>query len=168
MSLNATRASTVDGTAGLQVSTVTPEDGTAGVIQGTVALSNKTAYAEVARAPITAADVATDLSTAGFAGSSGANLFDIANCGVVQVRATCSSPSATLTGRLVFYDGSNVPVSLGDVAAITLTADATRRVSASGDYLAPRVLVDAGAARKARFFVEAVSAGTWSVSCRPL
>jgi hypothetical protein len=162
----AARASTADNTGGTQVAQSTNEVATGPILQSVVVEGNKTSYAEASRTGLTAADSATDLSTAGFAGSAGANLCDLGNALAVAVRATCSAAAAALTGRLALYDGSNNPIALSEV--ITLTTDATRRVSASGDYLAPRVLVDAGQARKARFYVESLSAGTWAVYARPV
>ena len=40
--------------------------------------------------------------------------------------------------------------------------------NATGNFAAQVDLVDAGQARKAEFFVDTVSAGTWSIYCRPV
>ena len=169
MSFTDTRAGTVDGTNGVQVATVPPEDGSGGQLQAIIQVGNKTLMGETARTTLTAADAPTggDLTTTGFAGTSGANLFDVGNCLSVAVRATCDTANATLTGRLVFYDGSNNP--LGYSESMTFTSDSTLRLgNASGNFVAARQLIDAGQARKARFLVTSVSTGTWSVYCRPI
>lgn len=170
MAISSSRASTQDNTGGTQVATVTREDGAAGLLQGMVPLANKTTFSETSRTGLTGADAPTggDLTTSGFAGSSGANLFDLDQAMACQVRATCGTASATLTGRLAFYDGSNNPIGMSET--LTFTSDGTLRLgNASGDFVCrANLLVDVAGARKARFFVDSVSAGTWSIYARPV
>ena len=169
MSLNATRASTQDNTAGTQIATTVTEDGTAGVIQAVVQVGNKSAYTDIIRTGVTAADAPTggDLTTTGFAGTAGANLLDLGNCLSVTVRATCTVASATLSGRVVFYDASNNPLAYSE--SLSFTSDGSLRLgNATGDFVVARQIIDAGQARKARFLVVSVSAGSWSIYARPI
>lgn len=168
MALTTGRGSTQDGSSGVPAAVAVNEDGSA-LLQAMAPVGNKTTYTEASRAGITTADAPTggDLTTAGFAGSAGANLFDIGNALALHVRATCGTASKVLTGRVVFYDGSNNALSVSET--LTFTSDATLRLgNASGDFVCPDTLIDARAARKARFFVDSVSGGTWAVYCRPI
>jgi hypothetical protein len=165
----AVRGSTQDGSTGTQVAVATNEVNSGHALAAVVVESNKTTYSETSRTGLTGADAPTggDLTTGGFAGSSGANLFDLGNAQNVAVRATCGTASATLTGRIIFYDGSNNAIGMSRL--LSFTADATLRLgNATGDFVSIADLVEAGAARKARFFVASVSSGTWAVHCRPV
>lgn len=169
MSLSNVRASTQDTTAGTQVATATNEGAAAGVIAVSAIVGNKTTWAEASRTGITTPDAPTggDLTTTGFAGASGANLADAENALSLSVRATCTVANATLTGRIIFYDATPAPVSYSE--SVTFSSDGTLRLgNASGDFVSQRVLLDCGQARKFRFLVTAVSAGSWSVYARPI
>lgn len=170
MALSSVKASTQDTSTGTPVATAVNEDGSAGNLQIVVPMGNKTSLAETSRTGLTGADAPTggDMTTGGFAGSSGANLFDLGNAMACQIRATCSSASATLTGRLAFYDGSNVCLGLSE--SISFSSDATLRLgNGSGDFLCrANQMVDVAGARKARFKVDSVSAGTWAIYARPI
>ena len=168
MSLNTTKASTEDNTNGTPVATITPEVGSP-AIQATASVGHKTTWSETSRTSITAADAPTggDMTTTGFAGSAGANLFDCENSMSVAVRATCDTANKSLTGRVAFYDGSNA--CLGYSEQMTFASDATLRLgNAAGNFIAQRQVIDAGSARKAEFLVTSVSGGTWLVYCRPI
>ncbi len=144
------------------------EDG-AGVVAGMVPVGNKTTYAETSRTAISSADSPTggDLTTTGFAGTAGANLIDLGNALAVHLRATCGTASAILTGRVVLYDVLNAAI--GTNATVTFTADSTLRLgNATGNFVANSAIQDVGGARKCRFFVDTVSAGTWQVFVRPI
>ncbi len=169
MALATGRASTVDSSTGTRVGVCVNEDNGSDLLQGMIALGNKTTWSETSRTGLTGADAPTggDMTTTGFAGTSGANLFDLGNAISTQVRATSSVASAVMTGRLAFYDSSNVCIGYSE--QLSFTADATRRLgNASGDFIAQRQVVDNGIARKARFFVESISSGTWTAKCNPL
>lgn len=167
MSLSAVRGSTQDGTSGTQVAQAANESSGAGALQATAPVGNKTTYAEVSRTGVTTADTATtDLSTTGFAGSAGANLGDAENALTLAVRATCDAAGKTLTGRVVLYDGGNNPLAVSE--SLSFTSDAALRLSAAGNYVCPRQLIDCGQARKFRFYVDAVTGGTWAVAVRPI
>jgi hypothetical protein len=163
------RGSTQDGTNGVIVAQAVDEVNSGNTLVSGVQEGNKTTYAETSRTGITAGDAPTggDLTTTGFAGTSGANLFDAGNALNVAVRATSSTASATLTGRLIFYDGSNNP--LGFSREFSFVSDPTlRQGNATGNFVAQVDMVDCNQARKAEFFVDTVSAGTWSIYCRPV
>jgi hypothetical protein len=107
------------------------------------------------------------MTTTGFAGSAGANLIDKGNALNLAVRATCGTASATLVGRIALYDGSNNCI--GMTRSIVFTSDPTLRLgNATGDFVAPVDMVDGNQARKCRFFVDQVSAGTWAIYVRPV
>lgn len=165
----AARAATVDLVLGVQVAQAQSEVSGSGILQTIVTEGNKTSYPETSRTALVAADAPTggDLTTTGFAGAAGVNLFDCGNALTLAIRATCTVAGATLTGFVVLYDVSANP--LGKSEAVTFTADGTLRLgNAAGDFVSTRALVDCGAARKARFFVSSVTAGSWSVYARPV
>ncbi len=144
------------------------EDG-AGSIGSVVPVGNKSTYPATTRTGLTGADSPTggDLTTTGFAGTAGANLIDLGNALAVHLRATCGTASAILTGRLILYDVLNA--ALGSTATVTFTADGTLRLgNATGNFIANHAIQDVGGARKCRFFVDTVSAGTWVVIVQPV
>ena len=165
----ATRASTQDASTGTPVAVATNEVTAGNALQAVVPEGNKSTYAIQTRTGIAAADAPTggDMTTTGFAGAAGANLLDIGNAMSAVVTATCGTASAILVGRLALYDGSNVCIGLSEV--VSFGADATRRLgNAAGNFVCPINIIDVGSARKVRFFVESVSAGTWTVEVRPV
>lgn len=166
MGLSSAKASTQDNTSGTPFATIASEEGTPEPIQGVGLVGNKSTYAELSRTAVTAADAPTsgDLSTSHFAGSAGANLQDLGNALAVAIRATCTVAGTTMSGRVVFYDGSNNPIGYSEL--VTFTSDGTLRLSASGDYVSQRAVVDAGAGRKAAFLATSVASGSWSVYIR--
>lgn len=169
MALGSVKASTQDGTSGTPVATGVNEDDVTKALQASVTVGNKSTYAEASRTGLTALDAPTggDMTTTGFAGTAGANLTTCGNALSLSCRATCSVASATLTGRVAFYNAAFACIALSEV--ITFTSDPTRRLgNAAGDFLAQRVVVDAGQAQMFRFFVESVTAGTWAVYGRPI
>ncbi len=140
------------------------EDGT-GELKAVVPCGNKTTYGETGRTALTGADNPTggDLTSTGF----GVSLVDLGNALSVHLRATCGTASAVLTGRVILYDISGNAI--GSLATVTFTADATLRLgNAAGNFIANTAIQDVGGARKCRFFVDTVSAGTWQVFVRPI
>lgn len=169
MSLTSVKSSTQDASAGTPVATIVNEDDATKAIQAACPVGNKTTFAEASRTGLASADAPTggDLTTTGFAGSAGANLFDCGNALALSARATCSVASATLTGRVIFYDAANNAISYSET--LTFTSDPTLRLgNATGDFASQRQLTDCGPARKARFKVDSISAGTWAVYVRPI
>jgi hypothetical protein len=169
MGLTSIKASTQDAAGGIPVATVVNEDDATKGLQANSLVGAKETWAVGSRTPITAADAPAggNLTTTGFAGSAGANLADCGNALTLACRATCDAASKTLAGRLVFYDSANAPLGLSE--PISFTSDPTLRLgNAAGDFVSPRVLVDAGQARKFRFFVDSVTGGSWSIYVRPI
>jgi hypothetical protein len=169
VALSSVKTSTQDTSTGTPVAIIVNEDDSTKPIQANAIVGNKSTYSEVSRTGLTAADAPTggDLTTGGFAGSAGANLGDCGNALALACRATCGTASKTLSGRLIFYDSSNN--ALGVSESMSFASDSTLRLgNASGDFVCPRVLIDAGQARKFRFFVDSVSGGTWAVYVRPI
>ena len=167
MALTAYRGSTQDSSAGVQVAVAVNEDAAGQLVAG-VQSGNKTTYSETSRTSLTTADAPTggDLTTGGFAAS---GLIDLGNALNAEVRATCGTASATITGRLIFYDASGTPLCQGTSQTLSFTSDATLRLgNATGDFVCPKLLVDVGAARKCKFFLDSVSSGTWAVYVRPV
>jgi hypothetical protein len=165
MGLSVAKASTQDNSAGVPVATTTNEDGSAGNIGLTAQVGNKTIYAETSRTGLTAADAPTggNMTSGGF----GTSLIETGNMMQAMIRATCGTASATLKGRLAFYDSAGACIGISPQQ--TFISDATLRLgNASGDFIAPPVLVDLQGARQVKFFVDSVSAGTWAVYVRPI
>lgn len=158
----AARASTADGTAGTQVAQATSEVAGSGIVQTMVQEGNKSTYTDINRATITVVDSATDLSSSGF----GVSLLTIGNALNISVRCTCDTPSKTLAGQVIFYDSSGNALSKSE--GLSFTSDATLRITATGDYICQRTLMDVGQAVKARFFVTSVSGGSWTIYTRPI
>jgi len=169
MSLGSIKGSTQDTSGGTPVATVVNEDDSTKAVQAVAPVGSKSTWVSIPRTGITAADAPTggDMTTTGFAGSAGANLGDVGNALTADVRATCGTAGATLTGRLALYDGSNNFLAMSE--SLSFTSDGTLRLgNAAGDFISQRLLVDLGHARKVRFFADSVSAGTWAVYVRPI
>jgi hypothetical protein len=165
------RASTQDGSSGTPVAQGVNEQGGSPtpIIQTMIAEGNKSTYSVGSRTGLTAADAPTggDMTTGAFAGASGANLTAVNNALAAELRATCGTASAVLTGRLALYDESNNFLAFSET--IQFVSDATLRLgNATGDFVCQRAIVDLGRAVKARFFVDSVSAGTWAIYLNPL
>jgi|SRR5215831_2476302 len=168
MTLTATRSSTQDSSTGTQVATAINEDSGGGALQASIPVGNKTTYSEGSRTGLTTADTSTtDLTTAGFAGSAGANLIDISNALSLVIRAQSNTASKILTGRVIFYDGSNNPIAFSE--SLSFTSDASLTIAGSGQkYPSQHQIIDAGASRKVRFYVDSISGGTWDICVRPV
>jgi hypothetical protein len=167
MSLPTVKSSTQDTSTGTPVATGNNENGT-GAIQAFVAVGNKTTWGEASRTGLTTADAPAsgNMTTTGFAGAAGANLSDFENALSCQVRATCGTASKNLAGRVVFYDSGNN--CLGYSESVSFLSDATKRLgSGTGDFISQTQVVDVKTARKGRFFVESIDAGTWAVYTNP-
>jgi len=162
--LSEVRASTPDPSAGIQVATATNELDGVGTLQATVPMGNKSTFTEVARTGLTTDDTGTtDLTSAGF----GSGLVDLGNCLSLLIRVLCNTAGGVLTGIVIFYDAAGNPVSYSEL--LTFTADTALTVAASGQkYPAARLIIDAGSARQAKFYVKSISGGTWNVYMRPI
>jgi hypothetical protein len=160
----AQRGSTQDNSSGVQVAQGNTEVTNSGVLQTVIEEGNKTTYAETGRTGLTTDDTGTtDLTSGGF----GTSLADCGNALSVYMRAACSVASATLTGFLVFYDGSGAPIAMS--TTYSFTSDATKTIAGSGQkFPCVKQMTDCGAARQCKFYVLTVSAGTWNVYVRPI
>jgi hypothetical protein len=164
MAMGTVKGSTQDSSAGTVVATASVADGSSGALQASVPVGLKETYSETSRTALTAADAPTggNMTTGGF-GSSG--LVDVGQALQAQVRGSCGTASAILTGRLAFYDESSACIGMSET--VTLTADGTLRLgNASGDFVTQTYLVDLRAATQVKFKVDSVTAGTWAVYVR--
>lgn len=166
------RGSTQDNSGGVIVAQAVNEVTSANTLVVGVQEGNISTYNEFGRTSISVPDnpVSGDMSTVGFAGLSGVNLFDKGNALNVAIRAICSLPSISLSGRLIFYDGSNN--ALGFSSYLPFTSDSTLRMTANSGYLSQVQLIDANQSRKAAFKVDGfgtgAGSGTWQIYCRPV
>lgn len=156
------RGSTQDSSTGVPVAAGVNEVTSGNILQTTIQEGNKTTYAATARTGLTAADANTDMSTTSFASAA---LIDVGNAMCCVIDGKSSVASATISGRLILYDGSSNCIGMSELVAFQ--ADATRRITAAGDYVSSIAIADVGRARYVKFFVEAVSAGTWAITTTP-
>jgi hypothetical protein len=164
-----TRASTQDSSAGTLVATAVDEVTSGNALQVVVNEGNKSTYSETSRLTITTPDAPTGGNvTNGSGGFGNTGLIDAGNAMAAALRATCTVASATLTGRLVLYDASGNCIGIS--TSIVFTSDPTLRLgNASGDFIAVgNQLVELAGARQCKFFVDTVSAGSWSLYLRPI
>lgn len=161
MSITSVKAATQDTVNGIAVATILNRDNNAVALQAMALVGVKEDESKYYRSAITAADTETDLSATGLGAVTG----DVGNALNAAIYATCSVTGATLEGVLVLYD------SLGSVLAlssqITFASDATRKITASGNYVCPLAVQSVACACKIAFYVNSVSAGTWTVTVRP-
>lgn len=165
MSLGSVKASTQDSTSGTPVAIATNENGS-GNIQVFGQIGSKTTWGETSRTGLTTNDTGTtDLTTSGFGASGG--LIDLENAISIEVRCACDTASKVLTGRAIFYDGSNNPLSFSET--LSFTSDASLTIAGSGQkYPSQRQIIDVGQARKCRFYVDSITGTTWNVYVRPI
>lgn len=163
MATGSTHASTQDNTSGTLVSTATNEDNGSTALQCVVPVGNKSSYSATSRTGLTAVDTATtDLTTAGFAS---AGLIDCGQVLSLDISCSCDTASKTLTGYVVFYDGSSNPVAISET--LSFTSDAANKIS-STRFVCPRQIVDCGGNRKCKFYVLTITGTTWDVVVRPI
>lgn len=165
--LDSARTGTPDGINGIKIPTVLMQEDNTFEAPGGVALSDRIPAGPTAdRAAVSSNDTATtDMSTAGFAGSSGANLLAVNNRGALVVWCEFANAAGSATVEIVFYDGSNNPLFVSE--QLTFTAK-TQRVSASGDYLSQVQMVDTYGASKYRPFVRSIGTGNVDVFGQPI
>lgn len=118
------------------------------------------------RAGLTADDTATtDMSTAGFAGTAGANLFAVNNCGAMSVWCEFANAAGSATVEIVFYDAADAPLFVSK--QLTFTA-LTQRVSASGDYMTNPQLIDTCGASQYRPYLKVKGTGNLDIFANPI
>lgn len=167
MPLSPYRGSTQDNSTGVQVAQVINEDGsTSGALIGGVSLGNKTTYPNLTRSGVNGADTGIyyDLSSTGTFVADG--LLDFSNALSAVVRADSSIASTSLSGRVIFYDGSNNPLSTSE--SIYFVADNSERFGVGLNYICQHQIIDVGEARRGRFFVDSISSGNWNIYVRPI
>lgn len=115
------------------------------------------------RSAVSAADTATDLSSAGFGGST--KLSD--NRGAITIWGEFSSSGASATCRVAYYDNAGTPAPMCIGQAFTLAAT-TRRVAAAGDYVSEPKMVETFGFARFKVFIETLSAGNIDVFAEPV
>ena len=164
--LDNARTGTPDGTNGVQIPTIVVQEGTFEAPCG-ISLSDRIAAAPSAqRAGLTGDDTATtDMSTAGFAGTAGANLEAINNRGAIVVWCEFANSAGSATVRVAYYDSSNNPLFVGPALSFAALA---QRVSASGDYMSEPQIVESYGASKYRCYLVAKGTGNVDIFAHPV
>lgn len=165
--LDNARTGTPDGSAGVQIPTVLMQQDSAFEAPCGVALSDRLpAGMSPDRAGLSANDVATvDMSTAGFAGSAGANLSNINNRGALVVWCEFANAAGSATVEAVFYDDSNNPLFVSEQMSFSAL---TNRVSSSGDFMSRPQMIDTFGASKYRLFLRAIGTGNVDLFAQPI
>lgn len=162
--LETIRTGTPDGTNGLLIANISSQEGATTEIPGGVMLSDRIANGPSAhRSAVTAADSATDMSSAGFSSS---GLDNVNNRGAVVVWCEFAASTGSAVVRPVFYDAAGTPAPLNLGPVLTFVAS-DKRVSSGGDYMSEAQIVDTYGASKFKVYVEAVS-GTTDVFAHPI
>lgn len=166
-SLDSARTGSPDNSNGIKIATVVSQEDNTIEIPGGVALSARIAAAPSAdRSAVSSNDTATtDMSTSGFAGASGANLFAINNCGSLVVWCEFANSAGSATVEIVYYDSSNNPLFVSEQIAF---AAKTQRVSSAGDYMSQVQVIDTYGASKYRPFVRVIGTGNVDVFAQPI
>lgn len=158
--LDSARTGTPDGTGGVPIPTVLMQQNAAFEAPCGIALSDRLPDQPTADRAVTASDTATDMSTAAFAGTAGANLSAINNRGALMVWVTFAATTDRATVRLVYYDSLNNPQFVGP--ALEFVPLAGFRSTATGVYLSTPQVVESYGASKVRPYIvskgDAVSA----------
>lgn len=165
--LDNARTGTPDGSAGIQLATIVSQENGSIEIPGGVLFSTRIASSPSAdRAGMTGDDTGTtDMSTSGFAGSSGANLANINNCGALVVWCEFANAAGAATVEIVFYTAANVPLFVSKQLTFTVL---TQRVSASGDYMSNPQIIDTMGASKYRPYLRAKGTGDVDIFGQPV
>lgn len=141
------------GASGEKVANISSQEDATIEIPGGFALSDRIADGPtVDRDNATAADSATDMSTADFAGTNGANLKAVYNRGAIAVWCTFEANTDSATIRLVMYDSADAPLFLSPAMTFTPLA---QRLSSSGHYMSEVQLCDSYGASQFRPYITA-------------
>lgn len=164
--LETIRTGAPDNSTGLLIANISAQESATTEIPAGVALSDRIAAAPSAhRAAMSAIDSATDMSTVGFAGTSGANLDAINNRGAIVIWCEFANTAGAAGVRVVYYDSSNNPLFVGPILSFAALA---QRVSASGDYMSTPQLVDSYGASKFRCFLATIGTGNVDIFAHPI
>jgi len=152
--LETIRTGTPDGTSGIQIANISAQESATTEIPAGLALSDRIASSlSPDRDNLTAHESSTvDMSTSGFAGTSGANLAAINNRGAIVVWCTFEANTDSATVRIVYYDAANAPLFVGPALSFTPQA---QRLSASGHYMSEPQIVESYGASKYRPYLAA-------------
>lgn len=161
------RTGTPDASGGIQVANISSQESSAREILAGVAFSDRIADAPAAdRSGLTADDSATvDMSTVGFAGSVGANLFAINNRGALVVWCEFANAGGAATVQIVYYDAANNPLFVGPPMSFNASA---QRVAAAGDYLSQPVMAETYGASKYRPYLKTKGTGNVDIFAHPV
>jgi hypothetical protein len=165
--MDSARTGTPDATNGIKIPTVLMQEDSSFEAPGGIALSDRIAAGPSAqRSGLSSDDTATtDMSTVGFAGTSGANLEAINNRGALVVWCEFANSAGSAVVRVVYYDSSNNPLFVGPALPFSALA---QRVSASGDYMSEPQIVESYGASKYRCFLQAKGTGNVDIFAHPL
>lgn len=160
------RTGTPDGSTGTKIPSIVLQEDSSLEAPGGISLSDRIPAAVSAeRSGLSAIDSATDMSTVGFAGTSGANLVAINNRGAVCVWATFANSAGTATVRVIYYDSSNNPLFVGSLLSFTA---GTQRLSAAGNYMSTPLLVESYGTSKYRLYLVSKGTGNVDLYANPL
>lgn len=152
--LETIRTGTPDASNGLLIANISSQESATTEIPGGFALSDRIADAPSPdRDNATGNDTATtDMSTAGFAGTSGANLKNINNRGALVVWCSFEASTDSATIRVVYYDAADNPLFVGPPLVFTPLA---QRLSSSGHYMSEPQIVETYGASQYRPYIAA-------------
>jgi hypothetical protein len=164
--LDNARTSTPDNSNGIQLATIVAQEGTLEIPAGVMLSTRIPSGISPDRSGLSADDTSvTDMSTVGFAGTAGANLLPINNCGALSVWCEFANSAGSATVKIVFYDAANNPLFISRL--LTFSA-ATVRVSAAGDYMSAAQLVDTCGASKYRPYLKVKGTGNVDIFANPI
>lgn len=164
--LDSAKTSTPDAVDGIEIATVVAQTGIKEIPAG-VMLTDRIADAPAAdRSGLSADDTGTtDMSTVGFAGTAGANLFAVNNRGALVVWCEFANSAGSCTVEVVYYDSADNPLFVS--RQLTFTA-LTQRVSASGDYMSNPQLLDTYGASQYRPYLKVKGTGNVDIFAHPI
>ena len=146
--LDNARTGTPDGTLGIPIATLAAQEGGSIEIPGTFLLSDRIPDAPTAdKNPATAADTATDMSSAGY----GTSLVAVNNAGALSIFCSFENSAESITLRVIFYDSAGNPLFVSEL--LTFTPLVGFRLSASGHYMTEAQLVDTKGASKFKPYI---------------
>lgn len=165
--LDTIRTGTPDNADGITLAQISAQESATKEIVAGVSLSDRIADAPSAdRSGLSGNDAATtDMSTASFAGSSGANLLAINNRGALVVWCEFANSAGLAVVEIIFYDNANNPLFVSEQLYFSAK---TNRVSASGDYMSQAQIIDTYGASKYRPFLRTIGTGNVDIFAHPI
>ena len=137
---------------------------------GTVTFAPTAVMTPPEKTPVALSSVAddtgtTDMSTADFAGASGANLLAVNNRGALVVWCEFADPAGSATVEVVFYDDADAPLFVSEQVSFVAKS---QRMAAAGDYLSQAQLVDTYGASQYRPFLRTKGTGNVDIYAHPV